>query len=556
MSPLDRAGHYPDVLQSLKEPRWRRLGRRVAGLMLKALPDTQREEMISRKCLTTFGILVTLQVSYQPGGLGEKRALLKNLEEPQETSSAADAVTVLRKWIRWRHRANEIHATEPDPAVLMKGLTRLVQKVRDGNHEQRFRISLARSTLLVDTTPTRDSVSRYATHLLAELEQVAYTERKGSVKRETPKLKRIEDDSKTNGNGTGATGKPKEIKKDEDQRTAEKRCRFFNTEAGCRKEKSCKWPHIPDEKRRCYTCGSTAHYSSSCPTTGGDQPRATAAKEEGETTSRMESTNAADAATGEDAKGKDQMQSLIAEATQMLKTMSQPGPAPKPSLDDLQRQLDELRKTGHGSGPKLKTFRLTKMAPEGTDEMALLDSGATHPLRSLEKDDDLALCQKVWVALADGHKVPMLMTAAGVMLSVDQRVEPIIPLGWLADRGCRITWSEKGLQVRHPLRGNLPVTVQAGCPQVPKTLALEIIGEFEHADALLKMKALEASEIEEAVQKELKWLEDLVIAHPALRDLPAHLQDSLAVRPGKWPACQSASTKTTSSRLCGASLCR
>ena len=41
----------------------------------------------------------------------------------------------------------------------------------------------------------------------------------------------------------------------------------------------------------------------------------------------------------------------------------------------------------------------------------------------------------------------MLMTPAGVMLSVDELVEPIIPLGWLADRGCRISWSEQGLEV-------------------------------------------------------------------------------------------------------------
>ena len=188
----------------------------------------------------------------------------------------------------------------------------------------------------------------------------------------------------------------------------------------------------------------------------------------------------------------------------MLKSMSQkadPGATAKPSLEDLQRQLNELR-GDVSSGSKMKTFRLTKMALEGVDEMALLDSGATHPLRSLVPGDDLAVCQKVWVALADGHRVPMLMTPSGIMLSVDQKVEPIVPLGWLADRGCRITWTEKGLQVHHPVRGALPVSVHAGCPQVPKDLALEIIMEFERADKLAKIQKAVAEKVSEETLQE------------------------------------------------------
>ena len=55
--------------------------------------------------------------------------------------------------------------------------------------------------------------------------------------------------------------------------------------------------------------------------------------------------------------------------------------------------------------------------------------------------------QRVLVSLADGKKVPMLMSAGGVMISTDMKVEPNIPLGWLAEIGCRISWTQGGLEV-------------------------------------------------------------------------------------------------------------
>ena len=463
LSPLDRTSHLPETPVALQDRRWRRLERRVAGLLLKAVPESQREDLIAKKYMTVFGILTSLQISYQPGGFGEKRTLLKNLEEPAEASTSNEAVVSLRKWIRWRQRTEEIHAIEPDPTVLMKGLTRLVHRVLDNHQELQFRISLARSSLLVDSTPTRDSVTRYATHLLAELEQVAYTERKGKNTKDGPKVKRLEEEAK--GLGKGGDRKIREVKKEgDDAEKGKPICKFFNTEQGCRKGRQCKWLHQPDEKRRCFACGSTKHMAPACPTAVDSPPRTKVFREGAEVPQGGQTTQSTPSQDADTSSDSGSVKTLIEEATQMLKSMSQKtevGRATKPSLEDLQRQLNELRGET-GSGSKLKTFRLTKMAPEGVDEMALLDSGATHPLRSLVPGDDLAEGQKVWVALADGHRVPMLMTPAGIMLSVDQKVEPIIPLGWLADRGCRITWTEKGLQVNHPLRGALPVSVHAG----------------------------------------------------------------------------------------------
>ena len=74
-----------------------RLDKKLAGLMVKALPEGQREEMILRKCLTTLGILTTLQVSYQPGGLGQKKNSFEELRGTSRTLVPQRKEAILRK---------------------------------------------------------------------------------------------------------------------------------------------------------------------------------------------------------------------------------------------------------------------------------------------------------------------------------------------------------------------------------------------------------------------------------------------------------------------------
>ena len=107
---------------------------------------------------------------------------------------------------RWRKRALEIHAAEPDPTVLVRGLTRITHKVLEMNPELRFRVSLARTTLLIDSAPDKDSVTKFATHLLAEVESVAYMERKTPKVPTKPndaatKLKKMSEGEKGDGKG-------------------------------------------------------------------------------------------------------------------------------------------------------------------------------------------------------------------------------------------------------------------------------------------------------------------------------------------------------------------
>lgn len=92
---------------------------------------------------------------------------------------------------------------------------------------------------------------------------------------------------------------------------------------------------------------------------------------------------------------------MLEEATKMLKglTMKSQEEEPKGRMDRLaamQDQLDELRKP--------KVLRLSRMERQETF-YGLLDSGATHPMRSAKKGEDLSTCETVQVTLANGHQV-------------------------------------------------------------------------------------------------------------------------------------------------------
>ena len=106
-----------------------RLERRSSALLLAAIPEGLREEVVSTKNITTLGILSKGLVQYQPGGLAERSAILAALENPQEAQTVGAAVATLRKWQRWKRRAEELKVSIPDPTLLAKGLGKLMKKV-------------------------------------------------------------------------------------------------------------------------------------------------------------------------------------------------------------------------------------------------------------------------------------------------------------------------------------------------------------------------------------------------------------------------------------------
>ena len=460
MAPLDRVKHEPVPPSSLSVPKWAKLERRMATLLLKAIPEVQKDELVATKRLSVFAILAHLHVTYCPGGISEKQMLLRNLEDPTEPGNLHDTVVVLRRWLRWRARAQEIGATEPGPSILVKGLNRLTKRVLDGNESLRFRVSLARNALQVDTNPNALSVSQFATHLIAEIEQLSLAEKRSgaTMKKEENKVKKIEE---VNKKAKGSEGKLKEME-------VKPPCKFFLSEAGCRRGRDCKWSHDQkDEHKRCYLCGSTKHLAPTCPTketTGGAAPNSPPkVKKEKE---EEKDSKGEEGGKGSGVQDDEKMDELLAEANKMLKAMKDKE-ASEAKLSRLHQQLDEIKKS-------IKTLKLTrvreaKMGSLQEEEWGLLDSGATHPLRPLASTDSLEKFKKVSVSLVDGRTTPLLMTESGVMVSTNLQVEPIVPLGMLAGGGCKISWKKHGVKVyykrisayQHP--SGMSANPQAAC---------------------------------------------------------------------------------------------
>ena len=192
LAPLEKIQHGHATPSCLQDIKWQRLERRVSVMVLQSVPEQVKEELVASRRLEVFGIITYLHLLYSPGGVTEKQLLLKTLEDPAEVSVLSEAPAALRRWLRWKRRTLEIGATPPDPTLLLKGLNRLVRKVVEPNRELQFRVSLVRSSLGVDTTPSDLNITQFANHLLAELEQASLSEKRSSSStKDQPKLKRL-----------------------------------------------------------------------------------------------------------------------------------------------------------------------------------------------------------------------------------------------------------------------------------------------------------------------------------------------------------------------------
>ena len=528
LSPLDRIQHQASPPSNVQLDKWQRLERRMSAMLLQSIPEMIRDELVASRRLSVFGILTHLYTVYCPGGVYEKQTLLKSLEEPAEVTSLAEAPAAIRKWLRWRRRTEEIGAVAPDPALLLKGLNRLTRKVIEPNKELQFRISMVRNSLGVDTTPTAVTVGHFATHLLAEIEQVALTEKRSApaTRTEAPKLKAFEVDK-------ADKGRARTSEKQAEESTGKPRCKFYLSEAGCRKGKQCTYSHdVKDEKRRCWTCGAVDHMASSC-----TRPKSTSAessptrpkvmKIEGEEkTPSPKETDAQSSAPSEVS-----MKELMEEANRMLRSLSSSGGAPSPPtsptskeedaktelMEKLQQQLNSM---------KLKTLRLGRMSTEGSQ--GLIDSGATNPLRPKRCGERIEHYKKLEVSLADGTTTRLPVSPGGAMVSANDNTEPIVPMHQLTGLlGCEVRWKGQELEVIHPDRGKLPVQHSGGCPQVTRALAIDLISEIEDR---VQGIGTEKSQFTE----EEGWMRKLVQEHPVLKSLPPWIQERLVVSPGEW----------------------
>ena len=412
----------------------------------------------------------------------------------------------------------------PDATILVRGLNKITKRILENNKELNFRISLAKTTLMVESIPQLSTVHQLAEHLIAEVEQVVHLDLRPKKEEGRPTVKKVEmDGGSVKGGGKG---------KDDSPPRREELCRFFLTDGGCKKGKACGWKHQLDDQRRCWSCGAKDHYSNACPRS--EKPEGEAKKDfkgggkgkDGKGISRMqkkeeegfedgsqrevEKDNVKEGSEAETMKG------LLEEANRMLKGISARN-ADQDRMTVMQKQLDELR--------QLRVLRLTKLNSE--KDLGLIDSGATHPLRGRRGGDKWGSLEEVWVTLANGEKIPMKMTSGGVMIHKDRDIEPIIPLELLCGvMGYQMIFKVGKFQLFHPEKGEVVVEMKGGCPQVSKKLVLKMIEEYEEKDRRMR-------KIEGLSGGERNWLADFVLAHPVLRELPEHLRRTLVETPAE-----------------------
>ena len=470
----------------LKDARWLRLDKRAASMILASIPEAVKSDILAARLAGTLPMLARIVVLYRPGSVAERQQILQALESPTTARSSTEAVNELRKWSRWMARALDMGLQPPDPSVLIKGLDGMTKSVLNDHSDVAFRISMLRYNLEVDTRPTIKGAQDLQQALLSELEQVAFRTRPGgsagaSVKAVTlpsppPPVKAPQ----PTGGGDGSPRKQKPP------------CKFYLTEKGCSKGGACSFSHNFTRKERagrCWTCGSTLHQQTTCPTKqdGGSptdkskagapkapaQPQVAAVTAEQHsaplpsadttgTTTSMASSNVSTASTSP-ALPEGDLKELLKEASAMLKEIRQ---LKMLSLSQVEQRAKEL-----GCDPL-----------EG--RTGLLDSGASHPYREAT-DEELDAAHRVQVQLADGREVCLAQNASGTLLVQASKSGassgPIVPLGALVqDLGCQVSWTRRGgLTIRHPEHGIIKPTIVGRCPVVAETQALDLIYEIE-----------------------------------------------------------------------------
>ena len=116
-----------------------------------------------------------------------------------------------------------------------------MRKLTGSYPELQFKLQLARSALSVNSVPTYDSIEKYAEHLTAELEQVNHrSKKKENLPPEPLKLKRFEEQNPRREKRDWEEKNEREEKEKEKEKLKR---RFYLTDQGCRRGKSCGFPH-------------------------------------------------------------------------------------------------------------------------------------------------------------------------------------------------------------------------------------------------------------------------------------------------------------------------
>ena len=335
---------------------------------------------------------------FEPGGSNERQDVLKRLQNPLEFAATDNlgVLGVLRAWPRWMARCEAVRMSPPDASVLARGLKLLTSRYIEAAPDANFRTAMLRTSLRLDGQPTMDNLYAYQRHLQAEVETLIASQPRAVPAAEQPRLRALDKPQSPKG---------KDKEKDKDKSTADL-CRYFSMATLDREARN----------EKCLLCGSEGHRRREC-TVGQSTPkagtttapqqrgqRAIADKEPAAGVSTMSTTATAGsmdtASTASSIQGTPwTLEALVQAAQQVVATQG------SPSREDRSPEKTKLE-------VRMKDIRISSM----TTTSALLDSGATHSLRSARDMDEWDQASEVVVQLAGNDVLTMRMSDTGSLL--------------------------------------------------------------------------------------------------------------------------------------------
>ena len=141
--------------------------------------------------------------------------------------------------------------------------------------------------------------------------------------------------------------------------------------------------------------------------------------------------------------------------------------------------------------PEVKVIRLrdVRVCSMRSSATALVDSGATHSLRTARDLDEWPSAEEVMVQLAGSHQLPMRMTKSGTLLmphlsdrGPGHHLQPqtIVPMGQLIRTlGYTMVWGPAECCLSSPTGEKIPLQTEGGCPQMREMEALSLIARLE-----------------------------------------------------------------------------
>ena len=152
-----------------------RLEQRITTLLLPAIPDEIRQDLVANRELWPSAIMYKVLRTFQPGGWSERSSLLADLTQVAVAKDPSQAANGLRLWKRQRARAIELGAGLPDLMLQVRALDNVVSKVLPQHPQALFRVSAFRMETHIDERPTTESLLQFHELLQAEVDTLVHS---------------------------------------------------------------------------------------------------------------------------------------------------------------------------------------------------------------------------------------------------------------------------------------------------------------------------------------------------------------------------------------------